>query len=89
MFRIYPNADGSIANYPGFQRQASEEELWIIETKGRENLDDPAKWERLQRWCADTTAHDGKRTFHALFVRQEEWDAHRPRTFGQLLTVFG
>ena len=55
-----------------------EAEIWIIETKGREDLDDPPKWERLQQWCADATAHDGKRSFHALFVRQEEWDAHRP-----------
>jgi len=23
-----------------------------------EDLDDPAKWERLQQWCADATAHD-------------------------------
>ena len=61
----------------------------IIETKRREDLDDPAKWERLQQWCSDATAHDGKRSFHALFVRQEEWIAHRPGTFAQLVTAFG
>jgi type III restriction enzyme len=44
----------------------SEGEIWIIETKGREDLDDLANWERLQQWCADATAHDGKRLFHAL-----------------------
>jgi hypothetical protein len=42
----------------------------------------------VQQWCADATAHDGKRSFHALFIRQEEWEAHRPGTFAQLETGF-
>lgn len=90
IFRIeYRNADGSIANYiPDFIVKRTEVEIWIIETKGREDLDDPLKWERLQQWCADATAHDGKRSFHALFVREEDWDAHRPNHFGQLVTTF-
>ena len=90
-FRIeYRNADGSIANYfPDFIVKRSEKEVWIIETKGREDLDDPAKWERLQQWCADATTHDRARSFHALFVRQEEWEAHRPKDFGQLVRGFG
>jgi type III restriction enzyme len=91
IFRIeYRNADGSIANYiPDFIVKRSEAEIWIIETKGREDLDDPPKWERLQQWCADATAHDGKRSFHALFVRQEDWEAHRPKDFDQLAAGFG
>jgi type III restriction enzyme len=90
-FRIeYRNADGSIANYiPDFIVKRSDKEVWIVETKGREDLDDPAKWERLKQWCADATAHDGSRSFHPLFVRQEDWEAHRPRTFSQLTTAFG
>jgi type III restriction enzyme len=91
IFRIeYRNADGSIANYiPDFIVKRSEAEIWIIETKGRGDLDDPPKWERLQQWCADATAHDGKRWFHALFVRQEDWEAHRPKNFDQLAAGFG
>jgi type III restriction enzyme len=90
IFRIeYRNAEGSIANYiPDFIIKRSETETWIIETKGREDLDDPPKWERLQQWCADATAHDGKRSFHALFVREEEWEKHRPKNFAQLVTTF-
>jgi type III restriction enzyme len=90
-FRIeYRNADGSIANYiPDFIVKRSDKEVWIVETKGREDLDDPAKWERLKQWCADATVHDGSRSFHPLFVRQEDWEAHRPRTFSQLTTAFG
>ena len=90
-FRIeYRNADGSIANYiPDFIVKRTESEIWIIETKGREDLDDPAKWERLQQWCADATGHDSTRSFHALFVRQEDWEAHRPKDFEQLAMGFG
>jgi type III restriction enzyme len=68
VFRIeYRNADGSIANYiPDYIVNRSEAEIWIIETKGREDLDDRAKWERLQQWCSDATAHNGKRSFHPL-----------------------
>jgi type III restriction enzyme len=91
IFRIeYRNADGSIANYiPDFIVKRSEGEIWIIETKGREDLDDPLKWERLKQWCVDATEHDGKRSFHALFVRQEDWEAHRPGNFEQLMKAFG
>jgi type III restriction enzyme len=68
----------------------TESEIWIIEAKGREDLDDPLKWERLQQWCADATAHDeARRQFHALFVREEDWEAYRLTSFGQLVTACG
>jgi type III restriction enzyme len=49
-FRIeYQNADGGIANYHSdFIVKRTETEIWIVETKGREDLDDPLKWERLK-----------------------------------------
>jgi type III restriction enzyme len=89
-FRIeYQNADGGIANYyPDFIVKRTEAEIWVVETKGREDLDDPLKWERLQQWCIDATVHDEEgRKFHALFVRQEDWEAHRLTSFGQLITA--
>lgn len=91
-FRIeYQNADGSIANYiPDFLVKQSESHIWIVETKGREDLDDPLKWERLQQWCADATAHDeAGRTFSPLFVRQEDWDQYKPTRFHDLLAAHG
>lgn len=88
-FRMeYRNADGSIANYyPDFLVKRSEEEIWVIETKGREDLDDPPKWERLKQWCADATAHDGKRAFKALFVRQEDYEKYQPKDFSSLVAT--
>jgi type III restriction enzyme len=91
-FRIeYQNADGGIANYyPDFIVKRAEAEIWIVETKGREDLDDPLKWERLQQWCIDATAHDqASRKFRALFVRQEDWEAQKLTSFGQLVTACG
>jgi type III restriction enzyme len=91
-FRIeYRNADGGIANYyPDFIVKRTETEIWVVETKGREDLDDPLKWERLRQWCEDATAHDkDKRSFRALFVRQEDWEAHKLTSFRQLVTACG
>jgi type III restriction enzyme len=90
-FRIeYRNASGGIANYiPDFIVKRSDEEIWIVETKGREDLDDPAKWERLRQWCADASVQDKAKTFHPLFLREEDWESHRPRGFGELVAAFG
>lgn len=89
-FKIeYQNADGGIANYyPDFIVKRTEAEIWIVETKGREDLDDPLKWKRLKQWCADATSRDtAGRKFYALFVRQDVWEEHRPANFAQLITA--
>lgn len=88
-FRMeYRNAEGSIANYyPDFLVKRTEWEIWVIETKGREDLDDPPKWERLQQWCADATAHGGQRVFKPLFVRQEDFEKYQPKNFAGLIAT--
>jgi hypothetical protein len=82
-FRIeYRNVDGAIANYiPDFIIKRTDGEIWIVETKGREDLTDLAKWERLRQWCKDASARDEARSFRALYVKQEDWEAHPPRRF--------
>lgn len=89
-FKIeYRTAEGSIANYyPDFIVKETEDDIWIIETKGREDLDDPRKWERLQEWCADATARGEGKQFRAMFVKQEKWDGFRPRNFKELRGTF-
>ncbi|MDP4030380.1 MAG: DEAD/DEAH box helicase family protein, partial [Gallionella sp.] len=49
-FRIdYVNADGNISNYyPDFIVKTSPKEIYIVETKGLEDLDVPLKMERLK-----------------------------------------
>ena len=50
-------ANGDLSNYiPDFIARDSPSTVWIIETKGREELDLPQKMARLKQWCADATA---------------------------------
>ncbi len=70
----YRKADGSISDYiPDFVVKRSDIEIWIVETKGREDLDDPPKWERLKTWVADATAAGEGVTYRAMFVREEDF----------------
>lgn len=91
-FKIdYQNASGEISDYhPDFFVKVSERELWIVETKGREDLDDVEKWKRLQQWCVDVNARQSKMVVHPLLVRQEKWDAldKRPGSFGEAARIF-
>jgi restriction endonuclease len=54
-FKIeYVNANGDISNYyPDFIVKISVKEVFIIETKGLEDLDVPLKMQRLKQWCDD------------------------------------
>lgn len=89
-FRIdYQNADGGISNYvPDFLVRLADGSTWIVETKGREDLDDPLKWARLKQWCADASAADGGRAYRALFVGQEEWDKYPVSSFQEGVGTF-
>jgi type III restriction enzyme len=89
-FRIeYRAADGGIRNYyPDFVVKETENDIWVIETKGREDLEDPHKWERLCQWCVDATMKEQARRFRPLFVRQEKWEQYRPKTFKALCAAF-
>ena len=89
-FRIeYQTADGGIANYyPDFLVKETESDTWIIETKGREDLEDPRKWERLCQWCEDASVKAEGRRFRALFVGQEEWEKYHPKSFKEACQAF-
>jgi len=85
----YHKATGGIAKYyPDWFVKETETHLWIIETKGREDVDDPHKWQRLVQWSQDATTEEGQRTFQALYVAQERWEQYRPKTFQELCRLF-
>ena len=42
---------------------------------------DRGKWQRLQQWCADATALDSGHSYHALFIREEDWERYKPKSF--------
>jgi type III restriction enzyme len=90
-FRIdYVKTDGDLANYhPDFIIRTADHTIWIVETKGRAELDLPRKMARLQQWCADATAaeENGQR-YDFVFVDQNGFETHRPQTFAALTASF-
>ncbi len=89
-FKIdYKDADGNIRDYyPDFFVKVSEKEIYIIETKGREDLDDVEKIKRLYQWCEDINSVQNKVKFTALYVKQEDYEKYTPSSFEQLIENF-
>lgn len=89
-FKIdYRDADGEIKDYyPDFFVKVSQKDLYIVETKGREDLDDPLKIARLKQWCEDVNKTQANVMCHCLYVRQEEYEKYKPRNFSELAKNF-
>lgn len=89
----YQSAGGGIVRdyRPDFIARDTAGIIWIIETKGREDLEDPRKWERLKLWCEDASVQDAPHTYRALFVRQEAWDSllNKPTDLQNAVAAFG
>jgi len=88
----YVKADGALSTYtPDFIARTTDGAVWIVETKGREELDVPQKMARLRQWCVDATdasrAELGTR-FGFVYVDQESFEQHKPSSFAGLATVF-
>jgi type III restriction enzyme len=90
-FKIdYKDADGNIKDYyPDFFVKVSEKEIYIVETKGREDLDDVEKIKRLYQWCDDINSVQNKVKFTALYVKQEDYEKYTPKSFEELVKNFG
>jgi type III restriction enzyme len=92
-FRIdYVRANGELSTYtPDFVVRDTAGGVWIVETKGREELDLPQKMARLKQWCADATAasaaHGGPR-YGFVYVDQDGFEQYRPQTFAALMSSF-
>ena len=89
-FRLdYVNAKGDISNYyPDFFVKVSERKVFVVETKGEEDLDDPLKLQRLKQWCEDVNRVQHELEFDFLYVDQENFERYRPTNFGQLEGLF-
>jgi type III restriction enzyme len=86
----YVKADGDLSNYvPDFIVRDTSGVIWIIETKGRKELDLPQKMARLKQWCADATAaEEGGQRYDFLFVDQESFEKHVPKALRELALSF-
>jgi len=89
-FKIdYRNSSGAISSYyPDFFVKTDKKTIYIVETKGREDLDDIEKIKRLRQWCEDASERQKKIEYKMLYVKQEEWDKYKPTTFSQSVELF-
>ncbi len=86
----YVKADGDLSNYiPDFMLKTTDGTTWIVETKGREELDLPQKMARLKLWCEDATAaEENGRRYDFVYVDQSSFEKHAPKTFAALAASF-
>lgn len=89
-FKIeYQNADGDIRNYlPDFFVKMTPKEVYIVETKGREDLDDIEKIKRLAQWCKDVNSIQKDVVYQYLYVKQDEFEKYEPKDFTSLVEAF-
>ncbi|MCL1629504.1 DEAD/DEAH box helicase family protein [Roseibaca sp. V10] len=89
-FKIdYVNADGSISNYyPDFIVKLKNSRVFIVETKGQEDLDVPLKMERLRQWCEDINSAQSEVHFDFVYVDEESFEKYKPKSFSQLSSSF-
>lgn len=92
-FKIdYVKANGELSTYtPDFLVRTTDGTVWIIETKGRVELDVPQKMTRLRQWCEDATAASKEQsgiTYRFVYVDQESFNLYRPVNFASLESSF-
>ncbi len=85
----YKNSEGFIATYyPDFFVKIDDKQVYIIETKGREDEDDRIKFERLQKWCGDVNERQTRVVYKALYIKQEDYEKNKAKNFDELVRLF-
>ena len=85
----YVKADGNLSNFfPDFIVKVSDEEVYIVETKGLEDLDVPLKMERLKQWCTDTNNAQAAVRYDFVYADEESFKKYQPKTFQALIDSF-
>lgn len=91
-FKIeYQGEDGNIHDFfPDFMVKQSEKDIYIAETKGREDLDDIRKIKRLEVWCNDVNTLQNEYRYTPLYVKQEVWEKRQKdlKTFDNIKELF-
>ncbi len=85
----YQTSNGDISNYyPDFIVKKTKLEIYIVETKGREEIEVPEKMKRLKNWCEDMNKLQKEKTFDYGFVDEESFKTENPRSFEELAKGF-
>lgn len=91
-FKIeYQTENGNIREYyPDFFVKTDEKHIYIVETKGREDLNDIRKINRLITWCNDVNKKQNEKVFSAVYVKQEDWEKYNSsiKSFNDLIKIF-
>ncbi len=66
----------------------SDDDYWVVETKGREDLDVAMKDQAAQCWCENATELTGG-NWNYLKVNQSEFEKLKPENFRELLVAIG
>lgn len=85
----YVNADGDISNYyPDFLVKLSDGRIFIVETKGQEDIDVPLKMQRLRQWCEDINRIQTNVKYDFVYVDEENFEKYKAASFRQLIDGF-
>jgi type III restriction enzyme len=85
----YVDADGNISNYyPDFLVKLPLKQIFIVETKGQQDLDVPLKIQRLRQWCEDVNRVQSDVKYDFVYVDQESFEKYKPASFRQLVDGF-
>jgi len=80
----YPDSLSNIRNYfPDFVARLSDDTRWIIETKGREDIEVKLKDQAAIRWCENATLLTDVQ-WRYLKVPQKEFEGLHPSLFSEL-----
>ena len=86
------HANGELSTYtPDFIVRDAAGSAWVVETKGREELDLPHKMACLKQWCAVASAASAAESgpcYGFVYVDQDRFSQHTPRSFAGLVTGF-
>jgi type III restriction enzyme len=85
----YVTVEGDVSNYyPDFFVKRSDQEVWVVETKGRQDLDVPRKMARLRQWCEDVNRAQKAVRWDFVFVAEDDFKAYHPPSFAALVQSF-
>jgi len=91
-FKIeYQAENGNIREYyPDFFVKTGENTFFIVETKGREDLNDLRKKARLAMWCHDVNEAQADYSYSSVYVKQEKWDEIKQdlKSFADVVKIF-
>ena len=91
-FKIeYQASDGNIRDYfPDFFVKTAPNQFFIVEAKGREDLNDERKIKRLISWCHDINSIEPNQTYTPIYVTYEKWEKIKQnlKNFADLKAIF-